>query len=176
MLDKTVEDIFQAIDILVSNIYIWAFHRLGKERSKPKKSKLALYNRRKLSATHKPFIDLDGGNLFFYENLEPINNKIAFKSRKYLHGSLIDKAYTRNGIFHIVPPSIGNGKNLQSYECFHDIGSFAIFNFDDANFQDNSANVSAINLLIFTITLLFLWDWNNLYLFFLSFKSIYMQI
>ena len=113
MLDKTVEDIFQAIDILVSNIYIWAFHRLGKERSKPKKSKLALYNRRKLSATHKPFIDLDGGNLFFNENLEPINNKIAFKSRKYLHGSLIDKAYTRNGIFHIVPPSIGNGKTFK---------------------------------------------------------------
>ena len=102
---------------------------------------MALYNRRKLSTTHKPSIDLGGGNLFFYENLELIITEIAFKSRKYPQRSLIDKPYTGNGIFHIVLPSISNKKNLQSYECFHDIGSFAILNFGDENFQDNSANM-----------------------------------
>ena len=57
----------------------------------------ALINRRKLRSFDTSTIGLDNTELYFNENLTPLNNKLAYLCRKLKKDKIIEKTNTRNG-------------------------------------------------------------------------------
>ena len=113
-LEKKAVEILNAIDIKIDMKQIEGkdiegCHHVGKfSNNKPPRKTLvrfvnrkiclqALINRRKLRSFDTSTIGLDNTELYFNENLTPLNNKLAYLCRKLKKDKIIEKTNTRNG-------------------------------------------------------------------------------
>ena len=110
-LEGKVIEILDKIEVNVSSKDIEACHRIGKSKDNSKKTiicfvnrkyaKKALLNRKNLKHLDKSSIgQSNSNNIFFSENLTPMNNKLAFYCRKLDRDGYVEKTFSRKGVVH----------------------------------------------------------------------------
>ena len=123
-LEEKVIQVLSEIQVNVSSSDVEACHRIGKSKNSPKKAlarfinrkhtKKALINRKGLININKSSLSQSSSdNIFIYQNLTPMNNKIVFHCRKLKRNGQIDKIYSRDGVIYIASCNIRDGKVIK---------------------------------------------------------------
>ena len=140
-LENNVVKILGTVGVKISKVDLEAVHRLGKPRDgshrtivrfvNRKHCKDALTNRKKLRSIDSSSIGLNKAELYFNENLTPMNGKIAYKSRVLKRAGIISNTFTKDGVTNIVK-KVGD----KSIKVLHESAldeMFPHFQFDKVN-------------------------------------------
>ena len=98
-----------------------------------KKSKRALYNRKKLSSSNMENIGLGKSRIFISENLTNYNNMLAYKCRKLKRAEAILNTYTRDGVVTISIKENEKPKKILHMQTLYDL--FPEFDFSEENVE-----------------------------------------
>ena len=108
-------------------------------------TKKALINRKGLININKSSLSQSSSdNIFIYQNLTPMNNKIVFHCRKLKRNGQIDKIYSRDGVIYIASCNIRDGKVIKILHMSMLLDIFSDFDFGpDAGEEEHNESLQS---------------------------------